>query len=563
MIIFKKIIPAVLFAVLLTSFHTLAQGSLPQIAFDAENLCIDLKWDASELSEKVITVTVDDGNGVLSSDNYPEFAWVYPVPEDKQVDLDILLPTEMDSGTYYVYVDTKTQHHVLESYIHNIHSNAVKDICIVAYGFDNADDFKTYAVPNADSLGLNTDNEIISANIKRACGLLFYEMSRHQSQSPLAVNGSARAVTGFVLLGGGANPDEVVKSYGDVLGIDEAAFAKKTEAVKAKFASLIAAKDNRESDIESIVGECLMLASLTDAENWNSLRECITENADTIGIDMGEDSEFATIPSKRQYEVFVKLFETSSGLESYSEFVDDFNSAVEFVTDKIDSENKKGSGSVGGSGGGKSSSSSVAVSGDFLDKPVTPAVPQVQTPVFSDIQGHFAEEYINELIKYNAINGYEDGTFRPNGSVTRAEFVAMAVRTFSVSPSSTGAAFSDVAPQEWYYSAITAMASNNIITGYNGRFSPNSYITRQEAAVILSRLMTFRKYDAGQVALDYSDTAAIDNWARDAVGKLTASGVMQGDNNKFRPLDSITRGETAAVIARLAGLPGMIAEVTK
>ena len=139
----------------------------------------------------------------------------------------------------------------------------------------------------------------------------------------------------------------------------------------------------------------------------------------------------------------------------------------------------------------------------------------------------------------------------------------MAVRAFSVSAAQSDVAFSDVSPADWYHNVILAMASNNIVSGYDGKFNPNSFITRQEAAIILSNLMSFRHIDASDAASNYNDSSLIGDWAKTAVNKVTSSAIMQGDNNKFRPLDSITRGETAAVIARLAKLPGMILEVTK
>ena len=361
------------------------------------------------------------------------------------------------------------------------------------------------------------------------------------------------------MLGDSANIDDTVNSYAEVLEIDSAAFAARPTAVKNKFSQLVASKSNDQSDIKSIVSDCIILASLTVAENWSALKDSITSNAAAIGIDMSSTSRFAIIPETRRYEVFVKLFETSAKLSSYGEFVTDFDKAVDYVIEKIEAEGKKDDPAPS-----KKPSPSVSVSGGFLSQPVTPPATQPsQTPAFNDIQGHFAESYINELLSYNAINGYEDGSFRPNGNVTKAEFVAMAVRAFSVSAAQSDVAFSDVSPADWYHNVILAMASNNIVSGYDGKFNPNSFITRQEAAIILSNLMSFRHIDASDAASNYNDSFLIGDWAKTAVNKVTSSAIMQGDNNKFRPLDSITRGETAAVIARLAKLPGMILEVTK
>ncbi|MBR5504826.1 MAG: hypothetical protein IKV73_00760, partial [Clostridia bacterium] len=263
----KKTVLAVLLIIALTSLQVIA-ASVPQVQFDTENLSLDLKWDASGITDKLITVTVSDSDASLSADNCPDFAWVYEMPNDKQVDLDILLPAEIKSGTCYIYVDTKNEHHKLTSYVHNILSDTTKSICSDAYAINDVEDFELYAASNAAYLGLDTDNKIISANLERATNLLYYEMSRHQSKTPLNINNSAKAVTGFILLGDSANIDDTVNSYAEVLEIDSAAFAARPTAVKNKFSQLVASKSNDQSDIKSIVSDCIILASLTVAENW-------------------------------------------------------------------------------------------------------------------------------------------------------------------------------------------------------------------------------------------------------------------------------------------------------
>ncbi|HIT30243.1 MAG TPA: S-layer homology domain-containing protein, partial [Candidatus Scatomorpha stercoravium] len=85
--------------------------------------------------------------------------------------------------------------------------------------------------------------------------------------------------------------------------------------------------------------------------------------------------------------------------------------------------------------------------------------------------------------------GYEDGSFRPNASITRAEFVAIATRFFDYSARYEGG-FTDVSYGDWYADCVQASADMGLVNGYeDGSFRPNASITRAEACAIVNRVL--------------------------------------------------------------------------
>ena len=106
-----------------------------------------------------------------------------------------------------------------------------------------------------------------------------------------------------------------------------------------------------------------------------------------------------------------------------------------------------------------------------------------------DISGHWAETQIKEWANIGYINGYPDGTFLPDNSITRAEFLTLVNKIFKFE-NKTNINFIDVRPDYWAYSEIQKGISAGYVSGdKNGTFRPDDFITRQEAAVIINKLL--------------------------------------------------------------------------
>ena len=104
---------------------------------------------------------------------------------------------------------------------------------------------------------------------------------------------------------------------------------------------------------------------------------------------------------------------------------------------------------------------------------------------------------VSSLANMGAISGYEDGTFRPNAPISRAELAAMAVRFYDTFEAEyEEGTFLDVDGDEWYADAIAAAEELGIIGGYpDGTVRPNNNITRAETCAIVNRVLERRPHD--------------------------------------------------------------------
>lgn len=111
-------------------------------------------------------------------------------------------------------------------------------------------------------------------------------------------------------------------------------------------------------------------------------------------------------------------------------------------------------------------------------------------------------QYIAYLEQYKIINGYNDGTFRPEAQITRAEFVTMCVKFYNLTGTVKTAksnSFKDAESTHWAYSFINSATAIGWITGYSdGTFRPDNNITRAEVVTIVNRV-TGREADTDYI----------------------------------------------------------------
>jgi len=167
----------------------------------------------------------------------------------------------------------------------------------------------------------------------------------------------------------------------------------------------------------------------------------------------------------------------------------------------------------------------------------------------AEIQGHWAEKTIHLFVKLHFIKGYEDGKFRVDGTITRAEFAELLNRVFDFQSGSgtTSAALSDIG-NHWANSAIKMLADAGIITGYkDGTFKPDHTITREEMVMMLSRIINLTDVRKDATKGNFIDLKG--SYAAEEIKAGAQAGVINGKGNgKFDPGGKATRAEALQII---------------
>lgn len=182
------------------------------------------------------------------------------------------------------------------------------------------------------------------------------------------------------------------------------------------------------------------------------------------------------------------------------------------------------------------------------EKPKTvPDKPQSVTALVNDIDGHWAEDEINNLLALGVVSGYPDGSFKPERTITRAEFAAVMVRGFRL-PANQGKTFGDTVGH-WGQDVISAAYAVGIVCGYNDTyFGPDDPITREQMAVMIVKAAQLSNASETQ---NFTDSQAIASWAREAVAVAYTRQLISGyPDNTFRPQNLATRAEAVSVITR-------------
>lgn len=171
-----------------------------------------------------------------------------------------------------------------------------------------------------------------------------------------------------------------------------------------------------------------------------------------------------------------------------------------------------------------------------------------QEQKFSDIPlNHWAAEYIYELSDLGVTTGYQDGTYKPNNNIIRAESSVMIVRALKLETTNRQSSFFDVSQNHWAYSSISAASEESIFKGNNGYFYPNNNITRAEMAAVLYRSFNV---ELGPEIKSFSDISSR-HWAYNEINSLASNKIINGyQDNTFRANNPITRAEFAAMLVR-------------
>lgn len=175
---------------------------------------------------------------------------------------------------------------------------------------------------------------------------------------------------------------------------------------------------------------------------------------------------------------------------------------------------------------------------------------------FTDTATHWAARPIDRLSAQGVLGGYPDGSFLPEGSITRAEFAATLVKAMglSINTATPGwPSFQDVPASHWAYGAIETVRANGLVNGYpGGVFLPGKAISRAEALAILAtaaHLPPPTPQEADRLLSAFLDQDQLPGWARASVAAAMQAGYISQlpFSNRLYPQQPATRADVAAM----------------
>ncbi len=177
--------------------------------------------------------------------------------------------------------------------------------------------------------------------------------------------------------------------------------------------------------------------------------------------------------------------------------------------------------------------------------------------VLLDYENHWAKDNIDTAVANGWINGYPDHSFKPNKSLTRADFVTMLARVSGEElPEVKVSPFPDFGAEMYYAQSVQWAVNAGIINGFeDGTFGPMQPITREQMAHIMAQYLKHKEYKV-QPSSDViqkliKDFKVISDYAKDDVCFCYEKGLLNGRENGFEPAEGATRAEACTVLLRL------------
>ncbi|EHL09916.1 hypothetical protein HMPREF9629_00908 [Peptoanaerobacter stomatis] len=175
-----------------------------------------------------------------------------------------------------------------------------------------------------------------------------------------------------------------------------------------------------------------------------------------------------------------------------------------------------------------------------------PAIPS--HAISTDTKGHWAEKTITSWQEKGLIAGYQDGTFKPNKQVTRAEFIHILNSSLKLTKQGE-VKFSDVKETDWFYKDVQIAVGNGYANGTpDNMFMPNTTLTRAEVAVFIANILN----EKSDKQLMFSDINTIPAWAKSSVSLMIEKGYMSGyPDNTFAANNKLTRAEAVTILDKV------------
>ncbi len=313
------------------------------------------------------------------------------------------------------------------------------------------------------------------------------------------------------------------------------------------------------------------LLAVIDELDYITVREAIAYylEKDVLDIDVADYDAVvdANLANDLAKEVRNRKAEATD-IAAVENLIDDITLDLLNNLDDEEEEEVKRPTSGGGGGGGSSRPSGTASknpnpsTGAVIDANAGSEAKKedvVYNTKFADLgEAAWAAEAIEGLAAKGYVSGRGDGNFYPNDVMTREEFVKLIVVSFNAYDETATASFEDVAADRWSYPYIASANRLGLVTGISEtEFNPAGSITREDMAVIMHRLYKLLGLPTNAKTLEFTDTDAISDYAKEAVSVLAGDNIIKGmGDGTFAPKASVTRAQASKVVYELLALIG-------
>lgn len=520
-----------------------ATVSTPEIVFDPETLLLDISGSFADSSKdyvsvfitklgvnEITTAAINEGKVLFLSDR---------TDKNGNYSLSYKLSCTTPGGQYYVYITCNGESAQGNFLFFN------QFLADEAVGFINqasssniggviSDNLEDFGLEKAEFLAYSNYISTIVYNCKPVGG---YDTDGFLKTYKTAVAVGSIKTGDSTLLG-------AIEANTSYIGVTADDYNALGDTIKHEVEYLFKNVDYTALSFKEAFDNYTLLAGVRTAVDAEALGNVITSNSTAMKIDLGD---YVNIKNEYyQANVFVNIYNSAKNVTSFSELKTLFDKEVKVQADEYKKYLNKAPSSSGGGGGGGG--------GGYIPKDtVNVYVPEVEEvvvpeeePSFSDISAHWAKDEISMFVKTGIINGYPDGTFKPDNTITRAEFSVLIYKMLSLSPVFEEQ-FGDVGESEWYYKYINAVGKEGIVTGYDGIFAPNAPISRQDMAVMVYRMLEIN--DITEYSYTFKDHSNISDYALDAVYTLEEMDVINGSDGRFEPKNNATRAEAVKILS--------------
>jgi len=551
---------------IITLILTLCIMMTCSFAVSASSVTVNALYDVSEnkitvfgTAEGAIMVTIipfEDEIANLSEENVPVYMGQFDADDDYNFDIKWLYA--VPSGKYTVYVSCDGEY-AQDSFMY-FNADTANSIIEEMNKKDSLSEYMEAA--DKKELGIDESDEKYLENQDKIFTALY-------KLKPEDIEAFAEAYNKIYVLSSieGAEKDEIMmllEKYQSVLKIDYNKIIKNDERISEKildeFTKILSEIDylseydnNGEIDVENIIENAKALSAVRSAESWAELKQNVSVDFKEYFEEMLSYKKYKSISNKNK--VYREMFDTD--FDSIDEVREEFEDICDSVYKSENRSSSSSGGSSSSSGGGFSSGGGVSVSVPVA-KPDTDIVPGDSATenmgIFSDVKsGDWYYKAVSTLKEKEIISGYEDGTFKPSKSVTRAEFIKMVISNIEDNQNDV-TTFSDVSEGDWYYTYIMKARRLGIAEGSENKFRPNDNISRQDAVLILYRVLTLSG-NQPEGFRPFADWEEISSYASEAVLSMGCAEFVNGnDMNMFLPHNALTRAEAAQMIYNVSGL---------